>query len=147
MVGLVDIAPAVESVPVGDQEIAVYGVSVHGIADLLRRFRELRELFAGRVDKPEHLIDLGPDIVVAIIAAGTGAPGDKPAEDVARRLGVEVQMAFLEAILRLTMPGGLGPFVERLERLGVLVGVEGDEPGAAPSGKKRASRSRKRLKR
>ena len=113
MVGLVDIAPAVETVPVGDLEVAVYGVSVHGIADLLRRFPELRKLFMGKLDKAEHLIDLGPDIVVAIIAAGTGAPGDKPAEDVARRLGIEAQIAFLDAILRLTMPGGLGPFVER----------------------------------
>ncbi|HDZ74372.1 MAG TPA: hypothetical protein ENH55_16735 [Aurantimonas coralicida] len=147
MVGLIDIAPAVETVPVGDKDVAVYGVSVHGIADLLRRFPELSKLFTGKLDKPEHLIDLGPDIVVAIIAAGTGAPGDNAAEDVARRLGVEVQIAFLDAILRLTMPGGLGPFAERLARLGVLFGVEDDKPGAAPSGKKRASRSRKRLKR
>ena len=60
-----------------------------------------------------------------------------------RRQPIEVQADFIEAILRLTMPGGLRPFVARLRRLGALAGVK---DGAGPSGKKRASKSRRRSK-
>ena len=148
MVGLVDIAPAVATVTVREQEVPVYGVSVHGIANLLGRFPELRMLMTGKSVDAERLIELGPDAVVAIIAAGTGAPGDEPTEEAARREAIEVQADFLEAILKVTLPGGLGPLVERLQRLGVLLKVEEDAaPAATPSGKKPASKSPKRSKR
>lgn len=147
MVGLVDIALAVVTVTAGEQKVPVTGVSVHGVANLIGRFPELRMLMTGKSVDAGRLIELGPDVVVAIIAAGTGAPGDEPAEEAARRQPIEVQADFLEAILKVTLPGGLGPLVERLERLGVLLKVEDDKPGAAPSGKKRASKSRRRSKR
>ncbi|KKK59950.1 hypothetical protein LCGC14_3029230, partial [marine sediment metagenome] len=68
MVGLLDIAPAVETVTVGDLDVPVYGVSVHGIADLLGRFPELRELVLGKSVDVDPTAKLGPDVAVAQFA-------------------------------------------------------------------------------
>ena len=66
-------------------------------------------------------IALGGYTVAAIIAAGCGYPGDEIAEDVASRLTIEAQVDLLSATLRLTLPGGFGPFVEKLTALGGLI--------------------------
>jgi hypothetical protein len=70
----------------------------------------------------DKLLSLGGDVVAAIIAAGTGAPGDEAAEWAADRLSVDEQADLLVAIIELTMPRGLGPFVEKLSRLGLASG-------------------------
>ena len=146
MVGLVDIAPAVAKVTVGKVEVPVYGVSAHGIAYLFGQYPELRALVLGKTVDVDRLVKLGPDVVVSIIAAGVGSPGDEATEDAARKQPVEVQVDFLEAILRITLPGGLRPLAERLNRLASAAGVEAGAP-AARSGKAPASSSRKRSKR
>lgn len=153
MPSLLDIAPVGETVRVGDQEIPVYGISVAGVAVLLGRFPDLGRLMTGRVedlDAGALLRDFGPAIVAAVIAAGTGDPGNEKAEAVASRLGIETQLDFLDKILRLTMPNGVDPFVARLERYMAI--LDSPLPGEAPargggrSGKDRASKSRKRSK-
>ena len=148
MVGLLDIAPAVAKVTVGKSEVPVYGVSAHGIAHLFGQFPELRALVLGKSVDADRLVKLGPDVVVSIIAAGVGAPGDAKHEEAARRLTVEVQVDFLEAILRVTLPGGLRPLATRLNRLASAAGVKaGPVPAAAGrSGKAPGSSSRKRSK-
>lgn len=129
MAGLLDIAGGGETVAVRGQPVAVTGVSARGVAVLLGRFPELRALLTGREVDPGRLVALGPDVVAAVIAAGTGAPGDEAAEAVADGLSVAEQADLLEAVLRLTLPRGLGPFVARLEALGEQLGVAG--PAAA----------------
>ncbi len=146
MVGLVDIAPAVAKVTVGKDEVPVYGVSAHGLAHLFGQFPELRALVMGKSVDVDRLVKLGPDVVVSIIAAGCGAPGEAEHEEAARRLPVEVQVDFLEAILRVTLPGGLPPLAARLNRLASAAGVK-PAGEAVRSGKARASSSRKRSKR
>lgn len=131
MAGLLDIAPPGETVPVGGAEVAVTGVSARGVAVLLQRFPELRALFAGRTPDAARLAALGPDIVAAIIAAGTGSPGVARAEAVADRLPADTQIELLAAILRVTMPRGPGPLVERLGALGEQLGLPGLSPAAA----------------
>jgi hypothetical protein len=137
MVGLIDIAPAVENVTVGANKVPVYGVSAKGIALLLARFPELREMMSGREVGVDKLLAMGGDAVAAIIAAGCGYPGDQEQEAAAGRLPVEVQADFLAPILRLTMPKGVGPFVEKLAGLGSVLGVD-------PSSMEQASKSPKR---
>lgn len=124
MVGLLDIAPLTERVSVRGQEIEVVGVSAKGIAHLLARFPELRALITGRGVSPETIMEIGGDIVAAIIAAGTGYPADQRAEEIAGSLAVSEQADLLSAILKLTMPSGFGPFVEKLAGLGNLFGGE-----------------------
>lgn len=128
MVGLVDIAPVREAVDVGGQQIEVCGVSAKGIAYLLGRFPELRMRMSGREVSTEQMMAMGGDAVAAIIAAGCGYPGDEKAEAIAGQLSVEAQADLLVPILKLTMPKGVGPFVERLEALGSVLGA--DDPSA-----------------
>ena len=122
MVGLVDIAPITSSVSIRGKDISITGVSARGIASLLARFPELRALMTGREVALEDLLKLGGDVIAAIIATGTGAPGDVDAEKAADNLTLEEQADLLGAIVELTMPRGLGPLVEKLSRLGLLAG-------------------------
>lgn len=128
MTSLLDIAPSTETVPINGQAVAVYGVSAKGVASLLGRFPELRALMSGREVEPDKLMAMSGDAVAAILAAGTGAPGDPEAERIAGLLAVEQQADLMEAILRLTMPRGVGPFVEQLGRMGALLGAESQPP-------------------
>ena len=122
MVGLVDIAPVTSTILVRGQDITITGVSARGIALLLARFPELRAVITGREVAMDDLLKLGGDVIAAIIAAGTGSPGDNDAEQAADNLTLEEQADLLAAIVELTMPRGLGPLVERLSRLGLLTG-------------------------
>ena len=122
MVGLVDIAPVTSTVSMRGQDITITGVSARGIALLLARFPELRAVMTGREVALDDLLKLGGDVIAAIIASGTGAPGDVQAEAGADNLTLEEQADLLGAIVELTMPRGLGPLVEKLSRLGLLAG-------------------------
>ena len=130
MVGLIDIAPAVETVDVQGAPVAVHGVSAKGIAQLLGRFPELRMLMTGQQVETEQLMAMGGDAVAAIIAAGCGYPGDETAEAVAGKLSLDAQADLLAAILRLTLPRGIGPFVEKLTALGGILGRRSIRYGA-----------------
>jgi hypothetical protein len=131
MVGLVDIALAVERVTIRGQEVEVFGVSAAGLAQLLARFPDLRKLFSGRDLGAEELIAVGGDLVAAIIAAGTGDPGDPVVEEAAGRLGIDEQADMLSAILRVTLPKGLALSWRSCWRSGPRSGTH---PGqAAPS--------------
>lgn len=119
MVGLLDIAPLTQTVKIRDQPIEVTGVSAKGVAQLLLRFPELRALISGRDVGLDQLLELGGDIVAAVIAAGCGQAGDREAEAAAGRLGLDDQAELLAAIMTLTMPQGIGPFVDKLARMGL----------------------------
>jgi enoyl-CoA hydratase/carnithine racemase len=121
MVGLIDIAPSVEAITVQGTSVAVHGISAKGVAHLLARFPELRMLMTGQQVQAEQLMAMGGDAVAAIIAAGCGYPADERAEAVAERLSIDAQADLLGAILRLTLPAGLGPFVEKLTALGGIL--------------------------
>jgi hypothetical protein len=138
MVGLIDIAPATETVQVQGNPVTVHGVSAKGLAHLLTRFPELRRLMTGQEVQTDQLLAMGGDAVAAIIAAGCGYPGDNAAETVAGGLSLDLQADLLAAILRLTLPKGVGPFVEKLTALGSILGTD-----AAPSDTAQASKSRK----
>ena len=83
---------------------------------------------------------VGGDLVAAIIAAGTVDPGDPVAEEAAGRLGIDEQADLLAAILRVTLPKGVGPFVEKLLALGAALG---DASGADSAVTAPATTSRK----
>ena len=133
MVGLVDIAPVTSTILVRGQNIMITGVSARGIALLLARFPELRAVITGREVAMDALLKLGGDVIAAIIAAGTGSPGDDDAERAADNLTLEEQADLLASIVELTMPRGLGPLVERLSRLGLLAGGGASAMQAATS--------------
>jgi hypothetical protein len=135
VVGLIDIAPRTETIDVQGTPVPVHGISAKGLAHLLGRFPELRKLMTGQEVEVEQLMSVGGDAIAAIIAAGCGYPGDPEAENVAAELTLEAQVDLLAATLRLTLPGGFGPFVEKLTVLGGLIlptahAGAGDAPSA-----------------
>lgn len=129
MASLLDIADSGETV----HGVPVKGVSARGIAYLLARFPEMRLLMAGREAAIDvnRLMALAPEAVAAVIAVGCGYVPDgsedgperqKEAEDKAGRLNVAMQADFVAAIIRATLPGGVGPFVKTLESLSAVAG-------------------------
>jgi len=144
MPGLVDIAPLHEVVDIRGTPVTVTGVPADGIARLLMRFPELRKALAGgnlEIDA-QQLIDMGGEIVSAVIAAGTEneAPQEEVEEAIRKNTALEEQVKLLAAVIRVTLPNGVGPFVESLEDLSGVVEAAGG--GASP--KAPGTKSRKR---
>lgn len=132
-IGLSDIAASEVTVKVRGKDVEIPGVSAEGLVHLLERFPELQALLTGKADAidPKNMLSFGAKVVSAIIAAGCGYPGDEQAEATARKLPVNDQLSLLEAVLRVTLPGGLGPFVERLAAVGNQLGA--GEPTKDPA--------------
>lgn len=127
MPGLLDVAPSMKTVTVCGTEVAVTGVSAKGVAVIMSRFPMVRELMTGRAPQgltAESLVQLVPDAIACVIAAGTGAPGDAKAEAIAATLPVGDQLELLDSIIKATLPQGTGPFVEKLTAFASVVGVE-----------------------
>jgi len=139
MVGLLDIAPSTRHVRVGYGELGynvpVYGVSAAGIAALLQDFPELKNIVAGgKVDLTmESVLKAAPGAIAAIIAAGTGTPGNPDAIERAGLLPAGTQAEFLDKIVELTMPDGIGPFMEALT--GLINRLDLGDLGKAPASK------------
>lgn len=127
MVSLLDIADQQKTVTIRDKDVAVFGISAQDIVYLFGKFPELRLLMSGKQADltPETLLKLAPGAVAAAIAAGTGSAGNENAEAVAARLGLGEQLDLLAAIFELTFPQGVGPFVAKLDALGLLKSAEG----------------------
>lgn len=119
MVSLTDIAPSTRTVPVGGADVSVFGVSAKGIASLLSSFPQLRSVFTGGISslKPDDLMKNAPEAIAAIIAAGCGQPGDPKAIAIAENLPVGEQAAILDVVIQLTMPDGVGPFMDALNKM------------------------------
>jgi hypothetical protein len=128
MPGLLDIAPSREIVNIRETDIEISGVSAQGFVELLARFPELRKLMTGMELEVEAIFSVAGAAIAPIIAAGTGLPGDKKAEEVAGSLSLDEQAILIEAIFRQTFPKGIQSFVERLGGLAQSLGA-----GASPT--------------
>lgn len=122
MAGLLDIAPLSETVAVRGTPVQITGVSAKGIALIMARFPEVQQMMVGREVSVERLLEIGGDAVAAVIAAGTGNPGNAEAEAVANGLLVEEQADLLEAIIRVSLPRGIGPLVEKVSGMANSLG-------------------------
>lgn len=133
MVSLLDVGELSEEVPVRGKMLTVKGVSGKGVLVILQRFPEVRKIVSqkGNEVSSQDLINLAPEAVACVIAAGCGMPGNKDAEQVASELGVGEQLELLDVIFRLTFPTGFGPFVEKLMKLAETSSVGGASGWAA----------------
>lgn len=135
MPSLLDIAPLTEQVTVRGVSLSVRGVSALGVASLIQRFPEVQDLMGGKELSAESLFKFGGAVVAAIIACGLGSPGSSEHEESAAGLSIEEQLDLLDAILRLSLPRGIGPFVEKLTRVGkTLSGEAGREAATKAPG-------------
>jgi hypothetical protein len=127
---LFDIADFGEEVPIGDgRKLKVKGISAQGCVLLLMRFPQLQKWFSGQSVPVADTFIQAPDMVAAVIAAGTGAPGDTDAEDIAASLPVEVQTDVVEAVFRQSFRSGFGPFVKRVLALYAAAAQSGNFGG------------------
>ena len=128
-----DISDFGENVDIGDgRKLKVKGISAQGCLLLLMRFPDLQKWISGQSLTLTDTFIQAPETMAAVIAAGTGAPGDTDAEDIAASLPVEVQTDVLEAVYRQTFRSGFGPFVKRvlvLYAAAVHSGNFGGDPG------------------
>jgi hypothetical protein len=115
---LYDIANFGEDVEVGNgQKLRVKGISAQGCLVLLMRYPDFQKWIGGKALQLSDVMLLAPDVIAAVIAAGTGKPGDVDAEDIAGSLPVETQTDLVEAIYRQTFRSGFGPFALRVLKL------------------------------
>ena len=135
MASLLDIAPVTETVSINGTGVTVTGVSAQGVAHLLSRFPEIRMMMTGKAPDPARLVEMGGEAIAALIAAGTGHPGDQQHEAIASTLSMEAQMDLISSIIRVTLPGGPGPFVEKLTALMAGVGAHSSSAQATKSPK------------
>lgn len=121
---LLDLAGVGRTVTVRGLDIPVTGISAKGLAVLFGRFPQLVDAVTGAGLDLSSLADLGPDVLAAVIAAGTGHPGDAKAEAVAASLSMSDQLSLVEAIGQETFAGDAQNFMARLERLAAGAGVQ-----------------------
>lgn len=139
MAGLLDIAPVTKTVSINGTDVTVSGVSGKGIAYLLERFPEIRMAMTGRSVDASRWLKIGGDAIAAIIAAGCGHPGDETYEAAAANLPIDAQIDLIAPIIKMTMPDGPGPFMEKLTaELGLVGDLSDTAPGTkSPRGSKR----------
>lgn len=126
MPGLLDIANLKKTVQIGEGDdvfdVTVKGISGRKIAEIIQRFPAIGEIIfptapvAGQpsMDDPGSMIRAMPEAVAAIIVAGSVEPIE---EDKVLDIPVGYQIDVLLAILDITLPGGLVPFINKLTRL------------------------------
>ena len=121
---LADLAGVGRDVQIRGLKVTVTGVSARGLASLFKRFPDLVGAVTGVGLNISSLVEMGPEVLAAVIAAGTGSPDDPAAEEVADRLGMSDQLSLIEAILSETFAGDPEGFMKRLENLAGAVGVQ-----------------------
>lgn len=115
MSDFLDIAPVPpRSVRIGDDDVAVWGLSGEGLASLCLRFpEEMQKAWEGPLTL-QLVMQLGPKPLRALIAAGLGYPGDEKAEALAAKLPVRKQAEALEAIYFATLGDDPDVFISQL---------------------------------
>lgn len=128
MTSLTELANVPKKVKIGNAEIEVRGVSGEDLIDLMQRFPDLGKVMAGVETDRAAFLKKAPEAVAAIIAIGTSNGGKPDEEKAARNLGLGVQVELLDAILAQTFPNGVGPFVAKLQEMGIIGKADSPQP-------------------
>lgn len=111
MADIFDLLPATDTVTVGDTETIVRSIQLGHALQIVSRFPALRQFLDGTKKEASFAEILSTGSVPAILAAGCGRFGDENAEAHFAALDADTQAQFLGAVLRLTMPRGVAPFL------------------------------------
>lgn len=128
MAGLVDVAIVTETVHIQGEDFQVHGLSFGAIAKLITRFPEFAKVAQGGSFDFASLAVLGPEFVAAFLAAGLDPNWVPELEKVVAHLPIDDQMQIFVAILKVSMPRGVGPFVETIAASAKLLGLSSREP-------------------
>jgi hypothetical protein len=137
MATLLDIAPLIKNVEIRGTKLIVKGISAQGVVYLFTRFPILRMLMTGKqIDglTIESFIVMAPEAIAAVIAVGLGYVGEnveeqEQAEAITAGFSIDEQIHVLTEIMEVTLPRGVGPFVEMINSLASK--AEGLGKGAA----------------
>ena len=138
MVGLLDIAPVGGSVAIRGEAYPVKGLSASALVQIMRTYPELLSLFGGADVDMMAIAAKSEEALVAILAHGLGLNGQPDYEAGLARLSLGEKADVFAEVLKVTMPGGVVPFVQSLEKLMKLAG-----PESVPDGKGRSTKSQK----
>lgn len=118
MADLLEITPSARTVKTARLgEVDVPGLSVWGLAFLIKKHPELLELIQGEGLKNNDmaaLVDLGVDVLTSFLAAGLGHPGEEAAEEACRKLGPEDVWNIGHAIIEESFPDGAQSFFNKV---------------------------------
>jgi hypothetical protein len=118
---LLDLAPIKRTVRLRGIDVEVVGIAAQDIPYLLDRFAVLGKLAAEGRFTLDELAAAAPDALAALFACGLGARGDAEVEARAKQLKLGEQAALFAAIVEVSLPDGIGPFVENLRKLGLTL--------------------------
>lgn len=114
----------------------VYALSSEDIAYLMEHHESLNRFLLAQGLTREMILGQVPTTICAIIAAGFGHTGDEAYEAAAADLSIETQAELVDAIFQCTFTRGFGPFVSRIQAMGL-------QPTTGPVGRAQDSRSPK----
>lgn len=147
MTSLLDIGPLTEEVTVNGKQVSVYSVTPEGFFYLLEKFPALQKLMSSGGLDVAKLREVAPTSIAYAIAVATTDRSQykvsanwlvdvQRAADVAINIGAHYQMALFQAVLRMTFPDGIGPFMRAVEELASSISrVSGQTAPATMSSK------------
>jgi hypothetical protein len=120
MADLLDIVDTKRTVPIRGKELDICGISFDDFVALIVRFPALQKAFTDGMNA-ETIAKAAPEALGAVIAHGTGHGGSAEHERAARRLVIGEQLTIVRAIMDVSLPQGVGPFLDQLREFGINV--------------------------
>jgi len=133
MSSLLDLAPMVRVVSLRGKDIRFHGITAEGLVVLFTRFPELKKAIqAEGTITAETLTKFGPPLLAAAIAYASEIDGESEMEESALRkqrgklekaaagLNIGEMLDVVRAVIEITFPGGVGPFVQELMAMGLV---------------------------
>lgn len=125
MVGLLDIGKIEKTVTIRGTQVQVTGIKLKDLVDLISKNLDLGGVIGGsNLETGIKIAKLGPDVIGAVIAAGIGYPNDSEQVKAAADLLPGEQMDLILAICDVSLSGDVGPFVEKLNRFGIVDAIK-----------------------
>lgn len=125
MVSLLDLKRRYADVPTDAGEVRMWAVSVVGITHLVSAFPLAKKLMNGSATDEDFdvpaLLNLAPDFVAELIAAGADMPGDPAYVKAASEASIGDQAALVAGVLEASLPKGAAPFREALAKIGAAL--------------------------
>lgn len=115
MTDIVNFVPLSATVEIRGNKIKVRGLELDEIGQLIYRFPKFREIKALNAAEIIRLMDR--EIQSAVIAAANDHPGNDKAEKSFGNLSLGERVKLVSKIIEMTMPDGIGPFVELMQTL------------------------------
>lgn len=115
-----DLKPLVGKVSLRGQELEVYPLTFDVIASIVQKFPQIGTVLSGNVKDWFSVLAYGPELAGIVIAAVCGEGESDEAIKIARSLSIDEQSKVLDEVKRISFEGEALPFVERLQRWGVV---------------------------